>query len=747
MSPSLDSYSRYLTADLTSANVVSDNISVIFKPDVKQKGNYSVTMYTPGCLKDNSCQSRGIVNVTGTYATSAAAGIPTATTVAQTNNYDKYDEIYRGPVDVTSDSFRPTVMLMAMTNGQSGTKIVAQRVQFSLTTNSTDGSGLLNGLYEFNPSSGPALTDISNSTIDSAGADLGQGAIITSIAVTNGITYVGGNFTDQAVGFENIFSIGKGNSTSLPSAGLNAQVSNLFAFEDMLYVSGNFTNTQKGDVPGLNNVAGFNTARQSWVALGAGVNGPVNTIVSLEINVTSNVPETCISFNGFFNQTVASGPNKAINVQGFAIWVPSRQNWLQNLGGQSQSVTGLLSASTNVTNSAPLLAGTLQSQDMSSRDVVTLTSGPLRLNQLSAGIQPQSAGSMTRKRALAGQNTTGVVTGLFYNQNSMNITVLGGHFTATGSNGSTIDNLAFIDGKGGITGLTDGIDANSVFLSLATTGTSLYAGGNVTGKVQGSSVNGLVVYDLSAGAYTYPQPPPLQGKSVAVNAITVRPKSSQVYVAGSFDSAGSLGCPSVCYFENGVWNPPSNGIGGVVSALIWQGNDKLLVGGNLTINNNATTLANYDASKSVWSPLAAASNIPGPITALAPADNAATTFWVAGKATNGSVFLMKYDGTSFHVAPNVFGAQTIIQGISVLNLNKDHDDSILVDRSMTLLVTGQLSLPDTGNASAVLFNGTTFTPFILSTAGKQPGSLSTLFSEQQMDFKSSGKRLIAASAF
>lgn len=742
VTPSFMSNSRYLSADLSGPNVKSQNVSVVFKPDIKQKGNYSVTIYTPGCLQDNTCAKRGIVNVTGSYATSTVPGTSQATQIFQTNDYPKYDEIYRGPVDISEDGFRPTVTLSAMSG--SSNLIVAQRVQFALTMNSTDGS--LNGLYEFDPNAGSAVTDLSNSTIDAAGANLDSDAIITSIAINNGVTYVGGNFTDKAQGFKNIMSIGKGNSTSLLNGGLNDQVSTMYIDGNIVYVGGNFTNTHNSSVPGLNNIAAYDTSNPTWIALGAGVNGPITSIVPLTINVTLNHPEPCITFNGFFTQLLATGSNKNVSVQGFGVWVPSKRNWLQNLNLQSQSVTGQLSTATNIIGGAPLLAGTLASQDSTAEDAVSLTAGPIRLNSLNAGILPKTAGPVTRKRAASGQDVTGVVTGLFYNGNGQNITVLGGHMSAMAGNGSTVNNVVFLNSTTGtptVGGLAAGVDADSTFLALATTTPGvLYAGGSVTGRYRDDEFKGLVLFDLGQNDFSYPQPPPLGGSNVVVNAISVRPKNTQVYVAGSFDTAGSLGCPAVCYYDGGVWNPPGSGINGVVNSMIWQGNDKLLVGGNLTIGNNVTTLANYDASKSVWSSIGAASTIPGFVTAIARANQEASTFWVAGKANNGSAFLMKYDGSSsFNAVGDVFGKDTTIQGVSVLNVNTNHDKSGLVDSGMIVLITGELNLPTFGNASAALYNGTTLTPFILSTSGNGPGSLSGLFSEAPVNFKTDGGHL------
>ena len=743
VSPSASSVSEYLTANLVGSNVRTEGISVVFEPDIKQKGNYTITIFTPGCLQDNSCGTRGIVNITGNYATASAPGLPLETQIYQTNDYDKYDQIYQGPVDVNSGGFRPTVTLAPLSGQADGITIVAQRVQFSIG----DSTGGLNGLYEFDPNTSTLDTNFSNSTFDQAGMDLEPGAIIMTMAVMGDATYVGGNFTDSTTGFENIFSIGTGNATTLPNGGLNAKVNSIVAYEDLLYIGGNFTNTVNGSVTGLNNFAAFNTTSQTWQALGAGVSGTVNTIVGLEVNVTTDQPENCITVNGFFNQLNKFGSNDAVNVSGFGIWVPSRQNWLQNLDLPSQAITGQLSTMANVTKAGTpqfaLYAGTLSSQDMSAEDAVYLNSNPTNLQSLHVGIQPQQAGPLTRKRAISGQNVTGVVTGLFHTSGSINVTVLGGHFTATTSNGSTIDNLAILSGTN-VTGLTSGLDADSAFLALAASDTVLYAGGTVTGNVNNAPVNGLVFYDLGLGKYSYPQPPPFGGGNVAVNTITVRPNKTpaQVYVGGSFDTAGSLGCPSLCIFENGAWNPPGSGIGGSVAAMTWQGStaDKLLVGGNLTAGNNATSLATYDVTKNQWEEVSgAAANVPGPVTALAPANSDASSFWAAGKSTNGSAFLVKYDGTSYTSVGDTLGNKTTILGLSVLQLSKNHASNNLVPENMILLVTGQLNLPSFGDASAALFNGTTFSPFILATSGNNPGSLSQLFSENSVTFGAAGK--------
>lgn len=714
-------------------------------PDIKQAGNYSVTIYTPGCQQDNSCSTRGIANVSGVFASGAQPNLPVQTQVYQTNYFDKYDQIYYGYVDANSDSFRPTVTLTPASGQSTGVTLVAQRVRFQLL----ESTGGLNGLFEYNPNQATIDTNFSNSSFDRAGTDLVPGATITSLTVANGTTYAGGNFSGN--GFENIFAITDGNSTSLPGGGLNAAVSTIFVFADLLYIGGNFTNTATRDTPGLNNIAAFNTSSQAWQALGAGVNGRVNSIVPLMLNITSGQPETCITVNGNFNKISPSGSSNSTSVHGFAVWVPSHKDWLENLNIQSTAINGQLTAAVNVSGTTEqLLAGTISSQGWGIMDTVELsTAGPLTLNSLGVKIQPQQLSSSSmRKRAVSGQNVTGAVTGLFYNGGGLNVTVLGGHFTATASNGSEINNLVFINatsGAGGkVTGIGSDLSADSVFLALATQASTLYAGGTISGAIDGTNINGLILYDLLRATYSSPQPPALVGSDVAVNAISTRPNTAEVYVGGKFDSAGSFSCPSVCMFESGQWNRPGSGLGGSVAALTWQGSTQLLAGGNLTVSNNATSLATYDTKAQQWSAVQGAANVvPGPVTALSPANNDGSQFWVAGKGTNGSAFLMKYDGSNFQSIGDILGTSTTVRGLSILQLSKNHGSNSLVSAQQTLLVTGELALPSFGNVSAALFNGTTFTPFILSNLGNGPGSVSQLFSEKQVNFAKMGKSSLA----
>ena len=731
VTPSRQSVSDYLSATVTDA----DSASVTFLPDIKQSGNYSVNIYTPGCIQDSSCATRGRVNITITMATSNGQ---ITKEISQTNNFEKYDQIYFGLIEAGGSSFRPSVILSPI-SGQNipNYSVVAQRVGFTLISSSVG----LNNLFEFDPTQIEIDTAVlDNSTFTKAGVSLGTASEVNALTTSGSTTFVGGNFTTKTV--NNILAISGSEVIQLAGSGLNGVVMDMFLNDTVLYVGGKFTNTSTGGILGLNNVAAYDTGKKSWIALGAGVTGVVNSVVPLSLNITTNVPETVITLTGDFDQIRAFDSNKAISVSGFAVWVPSKNNWLQNLAGPIMSINGELTAAADVPGGGSLFAGSLSSSQLLANGAVGLTTDGA-LNALPVRIQSSQAQSSLTKRATSTQNVTGVVTGLFNEEGDRNITVLGGHFTATGTNGSDIHNLIFIDGAKSdtVTGIGSELSSDSTILALAVQGDILFAGGSLSGTVNGAKVNGLVAYNLANSGFSS-QPPALAGDSVAVHAISVRPGTSDVYVGGSFSDAGALDCPGMCVYSTSIlqWNRPGATLGGVANVMTWATSNSLIVGGALLLNGVNTTLATYDTKSQEWTGTAGAGTIPGPVTALAAANTDASELWVSGTATNGSAFLMKSSKGTFSSIGDVFGAGTVIRGLQILSVSTDHDSTNLVSASEIIMITGALILPGFGSASSALYDGKTLQPFALtSSSSNKGGSLSQIISQKQKSFGKKSK--------
>jgi hypothetical protein len=738
-----DAGSGYLTAQI-SRPITESAASVVFFPDIKESGNYSVNMYTPGCLQDNTCSSRGQVNITGIMSASNAQARFT-TSLFQTNNFGKYDQIYFGFIDASSADFRPTVTLTPLA-GQSldSMTIVAQRVGFTLI-NSTGG---LNGLFDFDPRSATIETaDILTSAVNKLGAGFSAGSTVKSLATAGDVTFVGGNFSSASA--RNIIGINSADqSIQGVGGGLNGGVTSMYLNGTNLFVGGQFSNAASSNVVGLNNVAVLDTSRSTWSALGAGVDGKVEEVVPMSLNFTTNTPETVISFTGDFNRILAFGNNNAVSVDGFAIWVPSRSNWLQNLNIPAPVYSGILTAAIlQLPGGGSLYAGSLSSSSIGANGAATLSD--ISLNRFPINIEPTattSSAPVTRRDIFSSGPVSGVIAGAFYEKDGRNVTVLAGHFTAQSANGSPIQNLALINGasSNAVTGLGSSILENSTFVTVAVKGDTLFAGGSVRGTVNNRAVSGIISYDLVSNSFNA-QPPALAGGNETVSAIAPRPNAEEIYVGGSFRNAGNLVCPGVCYFNptQGQWTRPGNGLEGSVHCMMWASDTTLIAGGSLTINGTTrSSLATYDPRTLAWNNFAGADQIPGPVDVLTPGSSDGNQVWVSGTAANGSLFLMKYDGSRWLSAGRTLQQGTTIRSLQVFSLTSSHDSNDFLESNRVLVLTGSIKIPGFGSASAAIFNGTGFQPYLLTTnSGNTAGMVSKIFSQNQDFFTSGGKYL------
>lgn len=738
VSPSLDSNSEYLTASLSSP-ITNDSASVVFYPDIRESGYYTVNVFTPGCLQDNSCGTRGQVQLTGSMSPTKGANGTINVSLFQTNNFDKYDPVYYGYVDATSSSFRPAVTLAPL-GGQSLQQqtVVAQKVGFVIY-NTTSG---LNGLFEYDPSVTTYTTaDFESSVFDSLGMNFTTASAVNDLTTSGDVTFIGGNFTTSSS--SNIVSVNSQSSTvqSLGS-GLDGPVYSVYANNDSLFVGGSFNNDKGNSVTGLANIAVYNISTDSWSAVGAGVNGPVSAVVPLTMNISSTTPEVVISLTGNFSKLNAFGDNQASSTDGFGVWVPSQGNWLTNLDGAVEYLDGKLTTSVlEITGSDPLYAGSVASAKLAAVDGASLagtssSQTPFSLGKYPKAIQSESNASavLPVQDILSNGSASGVFAGAFLNSNNLNLTILAGHFSATASNGSTIHNVAIVNGANdSVSGFASGVSQDSTFVAAAIQGTTLFVGGNVSGAVNGDTVRGLVSFNLQTNEYGN-QPPALDGANSTVSAIAVRPDSGDVYVGGSFNSAGSLGCPTVCLYSTSAsqWNRPGSNLDGDIKSLVWVTSKNLVGGGNLTVNGSTTFLATYTAGDSIWDSYPGADALPGPVNIVNSATSDGKQIWVSGTATNGSVYLMKYDGSNWKSAGQPFGSGTDIQSLQIFSLTGDgHESTDLLDSMMSLVITGRIVIPGFGTASAAVFNGTALTPFALTTnSNNKAGTISKIFTEK-----------------
>ena len=270
-------------------------------------------------------------------------------------------------------------------------------------------------------------------------------------------------------------------------------------------------------------------------------------------------------------------------------------------------------------------------------------------------------------------------------------------------------------------------------------------GGELSGTVGTKSFNGILLYDFVNDILALVQPPPLTGNDVAVRAIEARPwkDSTDVYIGGNFETAGSLDCPCVCVYKaaKASWERPGTGLSGSTSFMTWTSADALIVAGNLSVSNTPSPLVAYHAPQQVWTSFNVDKPLNGTITAMSqtllPAQaikwsSDSNTFWVAGKNHNGSIFLMKWDGADWLTAPGFFGTDSEITVLRLLSVTTGAVSNKFLSTNTVLLIGGKLHLATVGQASAVYFDGETFMPYLLTkTASGDTGTLSHFFSQAE----------------
>jgi hypothetical protein len=347
----------------------------------------------------------------------------------------------------------------------------------------------------------------------------------------------------------------------------------------------------------------------------------------------------------------------------------------------------------------------------------------------------------------------GPSTGLFYTDDGLNMIIIAGQFTANLSDGTTAPNLLLLNNTSNGTQYAtsfkiqtepqSGTERAKVTV-LETVNTTLFVGGTFSSIINGSQLYGLVLCDLKANELVTPQPPALQGSDLVVTSITTRPLHQDVYVGGSFLGAGELTCEGVCVWSmmEHKWSTPGTNLRGAVQFMVFTDQNTLVASGNLSIDGAAISLATYYVPSRQWTAFNLKEPIPGSITAMIQAQSSGSTstwssdstaFWIAGQSTDGSAFLMKWNGTTWLSLEKVFGPTTQITGLELISTQKPHDATKYLDKYQALLLLGVIELPSYGNVSAALYDGTTFQPFIItfdSTTG-EVGRLTSIFTTGQ----------------
>lgn len=717
------SAATYLTTRVTDPQQA--DVSAIFAPNVSLSGNYTLLLFTPGCLQDGSCADRTGVNVT---IESSPQADPVSLTLYETNLYDKYDTIFTGHLDKISSGFRPRVVVSPLKNQPIPFTFVADRVQLIL--NSVTESVTINSIFEFDPSNFTSVDasslPIGNSTINSAGALLGKSATVNALYSDGDTIYVGGNFSSTEIG-DNFFKIGS-NVEAAGSNGLNGRVNGIQNYSSSeLVVYGEFSGPSNSAVQGASNIALYNPSQNSWSALGGGTNGEVLRAVTLDVNGTSTT-----GFAGNFN-TVYSNTSQAFSVdEGFGIWVNKDSTWFPNsslstIFLQARLTTAAVFEKTNIYTGFIKMFEAAASGAAFVNSDFSLAPVPFTFTSLNS-----TNTTLSKRDSILNGGQNIINAGTFANDS---FSILAGHFNAE-ANGLIYSNLIMVN-EGVVFGFPNNtIDETSVFHNVYVSNNVLYAGGAITGNANSGDISGIVFYDLNAKAYSSTQPPGISGGDGIVTCMQMRPSTNTLIVAGSFEQAGSLSCTSFCIYDLTVnrWLSPSPGLSGTVASMTFLDNDNVVLAGDLTLNNTEMYLAQYNFQTAQFSTFSTQSTgLPGPINSFELNGQGVESVFASGlDSSNGQAYIAHWNGSSWKRIDSVLKPGSVVTDLSLLQLENSHTANGVLPANEVLLVSGNIVLDNFGNASSVFFDGNSWQPAFLTTkADGSSGSVNSFFTRNK----------------
>lgn len=770
----------YQTNKINDAGKLSD-YQVVFEPNITVKANYSVELYTPGCIGDGTCATRRGVNATVVFDDDED---PVTTTLFQSNDYDKYDTIYEGPVSSMKDGFRPRVILQPMADQEMPMTFVAEKIQFTYKaalndTNDEDDSDdeddddnsdnkkssskviRINGLFEFSANNFSQIASkdkkdhyipVGNSTVNKVGASLGTGAEVKSVVpIGDDQLLIGGEFDGDFGSNVALLKSGSDSLDSLPGKGLDGGVSKMIGLNskaEKVFLIGNFTgvnDTDSEDVKGLNHVVAYDSKKKKWQALGQGVDGDnVDSVATLTID-----GKDAIGFTGDFSNVLDSDNKKLTVRNGFGIYMTDDDKWIQESSSNSSFISGRLSASMDY-DKVQFYFGSLRMLDAHSPSGAfmdskfKLTPMPFQLtddssSSNSSAIQKSAHLSQSKRddtqQPLVSNDGNTINAGAFANKST---TVLGGHFKARGSDDKTYENLLIVNEDQTI-GLPDNtIESDSIIYTVLVEDDMLYVGGKLSGKAKGGELKGLFFYDLKKAQMSSIQPPGVSGGDEIVTSIKKHPDEEQLIVMGSFDQVGSLECSTLCVYDldKSRWDSPDSGLSGLISSSTFIASNTIFLAGDLKLNDSSAYFAQYDFdSTSFEVPKDLNKGLPGPVNSFALNGKGVESVYASGTdKDSGESYLRYWNDKKWTKIDDKFEKGTNITDLKLMKMNKDHKENDNMPKDEILLVSGSLVMKDFGKASTAIYDGKDWQPLFLTSDGDKSGSINALFSEQDQNF-------------
>jgi hypothetical protein len=452
------------------------------------------------------------------------------------------------------------------------------------------------------------------------GSNNGANGSVRALAIDgSGRVYAGGTFTEVGgVSASRIARFDPASNTwstlgSGSTNGVSGQVNALaIDAQGSVYVGGVFT--QAGSVTGVNRIARFDPATNSWSALGTGANNGVNNDVhALAIDGSGRV-----YVGGSFTQA-----GSVTGVNRIARFDPATNSWSTLGSGSNNGV--------NSNTSVEALA--IDAQGRVYAGGTFTQAGGVTVNRI-ARFDPNN--SATPWSALGSGSNIGVSGGSFFVVvNALAIDGSGrvhvGGFFSTAGNVSA-NNVARFDPASNTWSVISASPNNGVNGSvnvLAIDGSGrVYAGGSFI-SASNLSVRRIARFNPAINTWSEPGISPDNGVNGSVNALAID-GSGRVYVGGNFDRlGGGTSANRIARFDpaNSTWSALGtgviNGVNADVHALAIDGSGGIYIGGAFTSafpgGVSASRVVRYNPANQTWSALGTGANngVNGQVNALA----------------------------------------------------------------------------------------------------------------------------------
>ncbi|EGW32505.1 uncharacterized protein SPAPADRAFT_55941 [Spathaspora passalidarum NRRL Y-27907] len=709
-----------LTAGISYDYLISQdrNATIVFTPNITYSGNYSIDIYTPGCVQDNSCSIRGIVNA----VVHDGKEVVSNELIFQNNENNKYDHLYTGHFDKDDDvtievSFGSFI---AEDQGQAPWMVVDKITVDLLGLDPITKEFPLNGIFEYSIGNFTDLNvnvskAVGNSSINSFGASLNKNVLIDQVKVFDNSLFVLGNNNLTQLKIDSYdTSANETVISSIDTIPFNNSITNMFDTDTGLIFVGNFS--LSGDLNNLSNnksaSSGYNVAKYEGNQLNTFGNNKFDSTLSTFANVTISGTEYYV---------FSDGNNQFWN------WDNTNSTWV--------------SPKFNLTQSAKL-----------STDQQLLVGSNFNIMNFTSSNQAYASSAFGRFNFTTDKSSS--ITNSFYVNSTLS--VIGGTFTA----GNTT-NIGLVNNSYPNTPLQSLAgpepswgDSQIQSLYVDNNHDYLFIGVNGPVQLESNNITGMLVYSLQNGTFASVQPATLSTSStkrdddnIQVNAMVMYDKARKLLVGGKFDQAGSLNCVALCVYDidNTRWvNPTSdqsspNVVGEITDMKFFKSDQVLISGKDLKLGDANVDFLIYNFDTGVFSTKDSL-NSGRPVEKFIITDTSNAD--LNGRMiTVGKDFVAGFDGSKWNTIDSDidYSQSAKFTDVKLLTVEKSTDyNQTYFNNNQILILAGTFSLKQYGPVNAAFFNGTSWIPYIFtSTQTNKLGNIQSLLIQDSYRFQSS----------